>query len=399
MKIKSDTYIYYSNISLTNKSVKFENRVRLYLSLYVFLSGFVFIEPSPAELLFLIFFTVSIFKIEFDKQIFLLTLLLLIPCFISVYIGQTFFYLLDLRFFLIDIYLFFFFLITASYLKKISYSKNLLSNLMFFWTLAGLINILAGIISVSNNGKLFGIDVLVFGLRLKGFFKDPNVLGPFLTPPALYFLNRTIKSRRKFLVSFFLFIILSFGVLFTFSRAAWLNYTTSFLLLILIKFFKPKELKKLLLVISILSIVTIIFWELSYSIELMGFNLQNFFLGRVGLKSYDQDRFEAQKGFSDILKSTSILFGTGPGNYETFTHMATHSLYARYIGERGLFGFLLFGIFLSILLVKSTKSKFSELLFPIIIGQMVNSLFIDSLHWRHLWILLSLVFIKDRNYT
>lgn len=399
MKEKNDLFVYYYSTPVLKEDINFEKRIKIFLSMYIFLSGFVFVEPSPAEVLFLIFFISSIKSVKIDKEIFLISTLLFFPCFISTYIGQTFFYSFNSRFFLIDIYLFFLFIITSSYFKKVSDPDKMLSDLMLSWALAGLINILAGIVSISKGGKLFGADILVYGLRLKGFFKDPNVLGPFLVPPAVFFLYKTVKAKTKVLRSFLTFIVLSFGVVFTFSRAAWLNYSISIFGLILTKLFKPKELKRLILVILIIVVIALFFWKLSYSIELLGFNLQTFFIGRTGLKSYDQDRFAAQMEFIDIISSTSLLFGAGPGNYEIFAGMSTHSLYLRYIGERGLIGFTLFSIFFLVLFVRSAKSRLFDLLFPFIIGQLVNSLFVDSLHWRHLWILLSLVFIKDRNYT
>uniref|UniRef100_A0A7V4KFL6 Uncharacterized protein n=1 Tax=Fervidobacterium pennivorans TaxID=93466 RepID=A0A7V4KFL6_FERPE len=91
--------------------------------------------------------------------------------------------------------------------------------------------------------------------------------------------------------------------------------------------------------------------------SLLGISLKDFILARLGLQSYDVGRFEAQRKFVHILSSANAFFGIGPGNYELYSRMATHSLYARYIGERGLFGFSLFVMFWVIVLKKLLKSR------------------------------------------
>jgi hypothetical protein len=85
-----------------------------------------------------------------------------------------------------------------------------------------------------------------------------------------------------------------------------------------------------------------VFWYSADKIDLLGANLRDFILTRLGLQHYDLERFEAQRKFVDILSSADAFFGIGPGNYELYSRMATHSLYLRYIGERGLFRFLSF---------------------------------------------------------
>uniref|UniRef100_A0A7C4W4E5 O-antigen ligase-related domain-containing protein n=1 Tax=Fervidobacterium pennivorans TaxID=93466 RepID=A0A7C4W4E5_FERPE len=388
MNTKSNHYI----CNMSRKQI-FEKKMERFIYLYIFLSGFVFIEPSLAELAFSFFLLLYITNVRVDTKIFALSMLLFVPCFLSTYISQTFFHLLNLRFVLIDLYLFFAFTILSSHMRKNLSPTDMINKLMLFWAMSGVINIFAGLLSLKNGGKLFGIEILIYGLRLKGFFKDPNVLGAFLVPPAIFYLSRAVRYKKQVL-SFLTFVVLSLGIFFTFSRAAWLNYTISLLLLLLIKLFKPKELKRLFTLLISLSAIAILFWKVSASIEILGVNLQTFFLGRTGLQDYDKERFAAQKEFSNILSSTSLIFGAGPGNYEIFAKMSAHSLYLRYIGERGLFGFLLFLIFLLIIVLRTSRSKYSELLLPLLIGQLVNSLFIDSLHWRHFWVLFSLAFVK-----
>ena len=72
-----------------------------------------------------------------------------------------------------------------------------------------------------------GHDLLVFGPRAKGLFKDPNVLGPFLVPTALMLLEETVSPRllrARLPTKLVGLSILTIGILFAFSRAAWLNF-------------------------------------------------------------------------------------------------------------------------------------------------------------------------------
>lgn len=87
---------------------------------------------------------------------------------------------------------------------------------------------------VFPNEELF----LMYG-RAKALFKDPNVFGPFLVMPALFAIAMT-ESREatafKKIVYFLSFLVLTTGIVVSFSRAAWGNYAISlFLFLFILK--------------------------------------------------------------------------------------------------------------------------------------------------------------------
>lgn len=395
---KSDTYI--SNISLVRGISKSSDLAvfEIFFLGYVFLSGFVFIEPSPAELWFLVFALFLLRKIRLDSEILLTLWLLMGPMVISAYIGQVFFGLINLRFLVIDFYLFLLFILVTSFLRYYFESKffeTLVHKTFVIWAFAGAVNVLASLFSISASGRLLGVELLVFGIRMKGFFKDPNVLGPFLVPPAVYFLNvlNDGKAHKKYSFLYFLgFLLLSLGVLFTFSRAAWLNYGISLGLFFIIKLFRGPVHRTLKLIVFVF-LVFALAANLADSVTVWDINLAQFIQNRSRLQGYDQDRFATQFEVFEILENSNVFFGAGPGNYEFFTRMATHSLYARYLGERGVFGFLLFLFFFMLVFWRLMSLKCLRFLLPVMIGQVVNSLFIDSLHWRHLWVLISLCFV------
>ena len=367
----------------------------LFLAIYIFLSGFVFVEPSPAEVWFSVSVPFLLIGFKTSPELVLTFGLLFIPMLVSAYVGSTFFGLYNLRFIIIDVYLFLFFFVIASYLnaiKKKLPKEFVMDVLMRAWFLAGSINILAGLF-VMATGMKFPISIIRFGIRLQGFFKDPNVLGPFLVPVAFYFLNTFFEKKEKQIFYLLVFIFLSFGVFITFSRAAWLNYLITLLLCLFYTMYVRNVKKRVALFVIIMVFLLFSLLFFSSRIQILGYNLYEFIKIRAQFQQYDEERFETQLMFLDILSLTSVIFGAGPGNYENFSGMSTHSLYLRYIAERGIVGFITFCVFFSLVFKKALKSHFKRFLIPSLIGQMVNSLFIDSLHWRHLWILFALSFL------
>jgi len=317
---------------------------------------------------------------------------------LSALIGLISFGVLDFRFIIIiiDTYLFVFFVVLASYAKSLTknpYQERFLDRLMIPWSLAGAVNIIAGGFGyLTGRVNLFGSQILKYG-RLTGFFKDPNVLGPFLILVSAYFLMQFLKARRNELLNFALFLFFSFGILLTFSRAAWLNYAVTTILLVGTTLLNRSTRSKALSFFVIAVLVLFVFWYFADKIDLLGASLRDFILARLRLQHYDLERFEAQRKFVDILSSTNAFFGIGPGNYELYSRIATHSLYARYIGERGLFGVSLFVLFWALVLREVFNPRDKNFILPVLLGQLVNSVFIDSLHWRHLWLLITLAFL------
>ena len=386
------------SVDLTNSHeiVRYRNYV-VFTCIYVFLSGFVFVEPSPAEIWFTVALPFLILGLRTSKSIIFAFSALFLPMLLSAFIGLISFGVFNFRFVIIDIYLFVLFLVLASYaksLRKNPYQEKFLDQLMISWSLAGTINIIAGGFGyLTGRTTFYGAWILKYG-RLTGFFKDPNVLGPFLIPVSAYFLMRFLKGRGNEFLNLAFFLFFSFGVLLTFSRAAWLNYAVTVFLLGGTAFLNRTMRLKALGFFVIAALIFFVFWYyFADKVNLLGVSLKDFILARLSLQSYDVGRFEAQRKFVDILSSANAFFGIGPGNYELYSRMATHSLYTRYVGERGLFGFSLFAVFWVTVLKKLFKSRSRGFLIPVLFGQLANSLFIDSLHWRHLWLLITLAFL------
>ena len=93
------------------------------------------------------------------------------------------------------------------------------------------------------------------GERGKGLFKDPNVYGPFLIPMALIlaeeiFNPRLLRLRRPF--KFACFLVLTLGVVFSYSRAAWLSLAIGLIVLIAIAVLRSPDRRAISLLIVVL---------------------------------------------------------------------------------------------------------------------------------------------------
>ena len=95
-------------------------------------------------------------------------------------------------------------------------------------------------------------------------------------------------------------------------------------------------------------------------------------------------------------------FGIGPGQYADVVGIAAHSTYLRALGEEGVLGFtLIVALFLVTLILawgnvlagRTTFGISAGLLLGLWVGLIANSFFIDTLHWRHLWLVAGLIWV------
>lgn len=229
------------------------------------------------------------------------------------------------------------------------------------------------------------------GARAQGFFKDPNVYGPFLVPAAIILLDEIAESRllgwrRRTLIA--LFAIVSLGVIVSYSRAAWLDFALAVLTLVFIQSNRRGGLKRAARSIGIIAACA-----LAGLAMLAATGSLHFLLERSHLQTYDQQRFSNQGfAFDDMFHH---LFGFGPGQSEILLPISAHSTFVRAAFEQGFLGFaalllvLVGTLVCAIRLARQTvevNGVGTGALLAIWLGQVANSFFIDTLHWRHLWV-------------
>ncbi len=275
------------------------------------------------------------------------------------------------------------------------FGKQGADSMMTAYTVAGVTSSLASIMSYFHILP-FG-EWLLFYDRVKGLFKDPNVFGPYLVVVSIYSLHRFLlgSTTWKRLVWLSYLLIGSVGVLLCYSRAAWMNYgVTLFVFFALLTIAGRGALRKNLsyFIISII----LIGGAVGYAMTIPQINEVVSY--RSELQSYDADRFA---NFRAALKlGINNPLGVGPVQSYLMLDYATHNVYLRVFSENGILGFLSFLAFLTITVVRAlllsqrSADRSQRALFALvtaaICGTILNSFTIDTLHWRHFWLLLAL---------
>jgi hypothetical protein len=113
----------------------------------------------------------------------------------------------------------------------------------------------------------------------------------------------------------------------------------------------------------------------------------------TSFQTYDSVRFARQA--AGVEAGLTHVFGIGPGQL-----FHAHSLYARTLGEYGIPGFIsllacFFIVFASVSLRAMQETSKPYGLSPRVMcacfaGLLMNSLVIDTIHWRHFWVVFAL---------
>lgn len=240
---------------------------------------------------------------------------------------------------------------------------------------------------------------LLFYDRVKGLFKDPNVFGPYLVVAAVYALHRVLLGGTFWgkCVWIFSCLMSSIGVLLCYSRAAWINYAVTLLLFFFLTSIAGRgngSLRRNLLYFAI--VVAMVGGAIAYAMTIP--QISEVLAYRTELQSYDADRFANFRAALELGLNNPL--GVGPVQSFLLLDYATHNVYLRVFSENGVLGFLSFCAFLlvtltrALLLSQKAVSRAQRSLFALVaaalFGTLLNSFTIDTLHWRHYWLLLAL---------
>ncbi|MBT8078003.1 MAG: O-antigen ligase family protein [Gammaproteobacteria bacterium] len=237
--------------------------------------------------------------------------------------------------------------------------------------------------------------------RAKGPFKDPNVFGPFLIPIAIYLLSRMLKARHtQFFIEAAKFLVIAFGILLSFSRGAWLNFGIALASYMLLSIATTPSLREKIRLTIIVGIVTLVSGAtLTWAVNNTAAG-QRFFDRAKIFKQYDIEtggRFHTQAMALEEVGSRPL--GIGPGMSTPEIGMEPHNLFLHAALEGGWLGAVAFGLFLVQALYRAIGrigmrwplQSDLHVVLAVLLGTLFQSLFIDSTHWRHLWLLLAMI--------
>ena len=232
--------------------------------------------------------------------------------------------------------------------------------------------------------------------RAQALFKDPNVFGPFLVPAIVILLEelltpRLLAGRRALKAA--AIALLCIGVLVSYSRAAWFNLAVALIVLLLVLVLRRgggRPAAALLATVTLLAGVAGGYLAATHS--------EAFLRERASFQAYDTSRFGAQH--AGIRLAEDHPLGVGPGQFDVRESISVHSIYVRVLAEQGVLGFVVLAALLLGTLAlgvenavagRSTYGIGSAALLAGWCGLLANSFFVDTLHWRHLWLVAGLI--------
>jgi O-antigen ligase len=125
---------------------------------------------------------------------------------------------------------------------------------------------------------------------------------------------------------------------------------------------------------------------------------------RLGMQSYDSERFAIQRRSLELALRSPL--GIGPGQTEWVVGRASHQTYVRGFVENGYLGglalvALMFGSLLRASWVAiSTREPRLQVAATVVAASLagicVESLVIDTVHWRHMWLLLAMAWVPNQ---
>ena len=232
--------------------------------------------------------------------------------------------------------------------------------------------------------------------RAEALFKDPNVFGPFLVPAIVILLEelltpRLLPGRRGLKMA--AIAVLCIGVLVSYSRAAWLDLVTALIVLLLVLVLRRGGGRPAAALLA-----TVILLAGSTGVYLAATGSEGFLRERATFQAYDTSRFSAQR--AGIRLAEDHPLGVGPGQFDVREQISAHSIYVRVLAEQGVLGFVVLAALLlgtlglgidNVLAGRGTYGIGSAALLAAWCGLLANSFFVDTLHWRHLWVLAALI--------
>ena len=368
------------------------------LWLLIALSSIVFIEPAPYDVLGIGLFLFLVARgLRFPAGANKATLLLgiyLLGNVVSSFLAPD--PVATLRSLSIRIYLVLSWLMFVGLIYR--NAEPVLNTIWSGYLVAGAIAVIAGI--VGYFGLLPTGDLLLENDRVRAFFKDPNVFGPYLVPLVFYALARAEAAGPAGMLRWVgCFGFFAFGVLLSYSRGSWLNVGFSLLFYLGLRLWMEDSVARRARLLGV-ALVTAIIGGLIIGIASGTGKIGEMLQRRAQAQNYDlratNGRFSNQ---FDVLQHvlTHPLGAYGPGGADA--PMAPHNLYLHVIAEAGWIGGLAFWGFILLTIAigwgylrrAPPPQHAYTACFACVLGTLVQSAFIDSTHWRHLFLLFAIV--------
>jgi O-antigen ligase len=380
---------------------KAQRLLDILVAMWIFSGGIVLFEPSPYELMFVLVLPVAIMAGLglYRSTLGLLAIILAFTPFAVIAVFQVQFTPISdaLIFTLVTI-----FLLITSYFAANYVAEDTTRRMRLIMAAYTAIAVLLAIIGTLAYLRLMpGADFFLRYGRAKATFKDPNVFAPFLILPAMFALQRVLLLRGwPAIIAGGIYLILFVGVFVSFSRAAWGHFAASSMITLFLVFLLEAGARDKVR-IMMMSMVGAAMLVVALGGLLSIPSVYKLFETRFATQSYDTGetgRFGRQ-GYAFEL-ALDHPWGLGPGEFRNLRIIEEpHNVYVSVLHNYGWGGGILFIGLIGVTLWKGLgtllrPSPYRLLAIPLMATFSMlaaESAIIDSDHWRHLFLLIGLV--------
>jgi|SRR5215213_123824 len=275
-----------------------------------------------------------------------------------------------------------------------------LSLLMRGWTMAAVISSITAILAYFQ--LLGGLsEIFLRFSRARGTFNDPNVLGAFLILPSLLALQRVLNGRlQDAFRGSVLLCLMVVAILLTFSRAAWGQFAFTAALLMFFTFVTSRSSNERLRIVLI-AIAGVLVLALFVAALLSIDKIADLFKERASLEQ-DYDVGHLGRFGRYILGFQLALehpFGIGPLQFAKIFPEDPHNTYLNTFMSGGWLSGCVYLTLVVTTLITGLRFVFARspwqpvyiAIYCAYVGVAFESIIIDSDHWRHYFLLLGVL--------
>jgi O-antigen ligase len=368
------------------------------LGIGVALTGYVIFEPAPYEIYMVALIAIwALFGLRVSRTIApMLVILAVFDC--GALVAMTQMDDLDWAplYFCISLFLSFTAVFYASIIER---DHTLLPTIFRAYTGAAIFTSILGTLGYFH--ALPGAEYFTLYDRARGGFQDPNVFGPFLILPVAWLTYRILKDRASktpLLILGLTFI--SFGVLLSFSRAAWGMMVFVIMMVTAIVFIESQS-SRFRFRIMMIAFAAILFLIVAFLIAMQFPAISDMFTQRAKLvQDYDGARVGrfARHGIGYLLAMEHPL-GIGPVLFGKIYGEDTHNIWIKALLDYSWLGFAAYmtvtwitlGIGLKMLFRPRPWQQYLICAYACYVAHVFVGNIIDTDHWRHFYLLLGII--------
>ncbi len=379
------------------------------VAIWIFSGGFVLIEPSPYEFVFVLVLPVALVSglWLYRGTLNLFNLLVVFVPFaaISAFQPLNTTVLSSLIYVTVTFFLWFTAYFVANYVAEDPARR--FASIMKSYTVAAVVVAMVGIFAYL--GLLPGRELFLKFERVKSTFQDPNVFGPFLILPAIWAAQKLFLERgRSSLVAALVFAVLFIGVFVSFSRGAWGSLAAATLISFTLVFAlesRAKDKSRMLLIALVGVALLMAVLAALLSIDFVRDLFQQRFSVAESYDTGSTGRFARQFYAFDL--ALSHPWGIGPTEFNTLRIIEDpHDTYVKVLLAYGWGGGLAYFALIAMtlwrtgkhLMIHSPNRLILIALFATYVPLLVESAIIDIDHWRHFFLVTGLIWGITTNY-